>query len=81
VWHVIWDETNLRKIGLNEVTPEEVEEVVQRSMRPWSSRSSGRPMFVGRTSSGRLLVVPFDWIDQARGLMRPVTAFEPEEPA
>lgn len=79
MYFVIWDDINLAKISLNDVTADEVEEITNRATSTIISRSSGRQMLVGWTSSGRRLVVPFDWVDQYRTTIRPVTAYEPEE--
>lgn len=67
------------KLAEHDVTPEEFEEVYfSPHSRREASRSSGRPLVVGRTQAGRLLICVYEqtriedelWID-------PVTAYEP----
>lgn len=79
MYFVNWDDVNLAKIALNDVTPGEVEEIANKALATVISRSSGRPMLIGTTSGGRHLVIPFDWVDRHRTAIRPVTAYEPEE--
>ncbi len=79
---VIWDLVddaggNVQHIAENEVTPDEVEEVLQIADDAQFSRSSGRPLVFGYTDRGRLLAVIFEWVDE--DTVYPVTAYEPEE--
>ncbi len=79
---VIWDLVddaggNVQHIAENEVTPDEVEEVLQIADDAQFSRSSGRTLVFGYTDRGRLLAVIFEWVDE--DTVYPVTAYEPEE--
>jgi len=76
VWtRVHWDPTNEGKIAANGVAKEEVEEVLFGPRTVWDqSRSSGRLIGTGWTTTGRLIAVPIDEIDA--DTVRPVTAFE-----
>ena len=56
------------------VTKEEVEEVFENAMDEDVSRSSGRPVVFGDTSTGRHLMIAFEEIDS--DTVYPVTAYE-----
>ena len=56
------------------VTQEEVEEVLERAMDADISRSTGRPVVFGDTSSGRHLMVVFESVDAVT--VYPITAYE-----
>lgn len=56
------------------VTKEEVEEVLENATDADVSRSSGRPVVFGDTSTGRHLMVVFDEIDV--DTVYPMTAYE-----
>lgn len=81
--YVEWDDPadprgNAAYIAEHEVTPEEVEEVL---CDPHSgddvSRSSGRPMRFGWTSTGKHIVVIYEFEDDDGFLIaRPVNAYE-----
>jgi uncharacterized DUF497 family protein len=78
IWDLVDDtDGNVRHIAENEVTPDEVEEVLQMADDAQFSRSSGRPLVFGYTDTGRLLAVIFEWVDEET--VYPVTAYEPEE--
>ena len=53
---------------------EEVEEVLENPDGVETSRSSGRPIAFGETSTGRIIAVVYEEID--KGTVYPVTAFE-----
>lgn len=79
---VIWDladdvDGNIQHIAENDVTPDEVEEILRIADDAQFSRSSGRPLVFGYTDAGRLLAVIFEWVDE--DTVYPVTAYEPEE--
>ena len=76
---VHWDETNEAKIAEHDLTKEEVEDVVLDPFTNWTiSKSSLRPLGRGWTSTGRFIAVPVDELD--RDTVRPVTAYDVEEP-
>ena len=78
IWDLVDDiNGNVRHIAENEVTSDEVEEVLQMAADTQFSRSSGRPLVFGYTDTGRLLAVIFEWVDDQT--VYPVTAYEPEE--
>ena len=56
----------------------EVEEVLRSPIREETSRSSGRPLRIGWTSTGRMLAVVHEVIEDAPLLVYPVTAFNVE---
>ncbi|WP_010588554.1 hypothetical protein [Schlesneria paludicola] len=73
--HFLWNDENEEHIAQHGVTTGEFEFVVQNSDRVLISRSSGRPMVIGETESGRTLCCVFDFEDE---YCVPVTAFEIE---
>ncbi|HLQ46973.1 MAG TPA: hypothetical protein VK137_19675 [Planctomycetaceae bacterium] len=78
---VIWDldddpEGNVQHMTDHGITKEEVDEVLENPAGIESSRSSGRPIAFGETSTGRLIAVVFDVIDE--DTVYPVTADEVE---
>ena len=78
---VIWDldddpDGNVQHIAEHGVAPFEVEEVLNRPMGIDESRSSGRPIAFGETSTGRVIAVIFEEIDEDTAY--PVTAYEVE---
>jgi hypothetical protein len=82
VWvDVIWDleddpDGNIQHIAEHGVAPPEVEEILRRPVREEISRSSGRPLRVGWTSTGRLLAVIYEVIEDDPFVVYPVTAFD-----
>jgi len=77
---VIWDldddpRGNVQHLAEHGVTIEEAEEVLEHPEGTGFSRSSGRPLVMGRTSAGRWLVVIYEEIDAET--IYPVTAYEP----
>ena len=81
-WSVIWDlpddpDGNVQHIEQHGLTIEEVEDVLLDPSLPIEpSESTGRPLRQGWTSTGRYIVVIWEWID--RDTVQPVTAFEPD---
>ena len=76
---IIWDldddaDGNVKHCGEHGVTKEEVEEVFQNATDADISRSSGRPVVFGDTSTGRHLLVAYDEIDA--DTVYPVTAYD-----
>jgi uncharacterized DUF497 family protein len=76
---IIWDldddpDGNVQHCADHGVSKEEVEEVIQNATDADISRSSGRPVVFGDTSTGRHLMVAYDVIDA--DTIYPVTAFE-----
>lgn len=76
---IIWDldddpDGNVRHCAEHDVTKEEVEEVFQNATDADQSRSSGRPVVFGDTSTGRHLMVTYEEIDA--DTVYPVTAFD-----
>jgi hypothetical protein len=79
---IIWDldddpDGNVQHISANDLTKEEVEDVLADPERRGTSRSSGLPLVFGTTSTGRFIAVIFQEIDADTA--RPVTAFDIEE--
>jgi uncharacterized DUF497 family protein len=83
----IWDlqedpEGNVQHIAEHGVTVEEAEEVVRDCYEAAvASRSSGRPMVFGWTSTGKHLTVTFEVVDKELPQVYVVTAFEAPPPA
>ncbi len=77
----IWDldddrEGNVQHIAEHGITKDEVEQVLENPEGIESSRSSGRPIAFGETSTGRIIAVVYEEIDQ--DTVYPVTAYEVE---
>jgi hypothetical protein len=76
---IIWDldddpDGNVQHIAEHGISKEEVEEVLQLPDGADTSRSSGRPILFGETSTGRIIAVVYDEIDDQT--IYPVTAYE-----
>lgn len=76
---ILWDldddpDGNVQHCADHGVTKEEVEEVLENATDVDISRSSGRPVLFGDTSTGRHLMVVYDEIDTHTAY--PVTAYE-----
>lgn len=79
---IIWDldddpAGNVQHIAEHDLTKEEVEEVLAYPEHRAKSRSSGLPVVLGGTSTGRFIAVVFQEIDEDTA--RPVTAYDIEE--
>jgi hypothetical protein len=77
--YIIWDldddpEGNVQHCAEHDVSKEEVEEVLQNATDSDTSRSSGRPVAFGDTSTGRHIMVVYEEIDVHTAY--PVTAYE-----
>ena len=73
----IWNDLVERHLAAHGVTPNEFEEVVCDPDEVCPSRSSGRPVAFGATSSGKYLACVYEFLDETTVL--PVTAYEVEE--
>jgi uncharacterized DUF497 family protein len=76
---ILWDldgeaDGNVQHCALHGVTKEEVEEAFQNATDADISRSSGRPVVFGDTSTGRHLMVAYEQIDP--DTVYPVTAYD-----
>ena len=76
---ILWDldddpEGNVQHCSEHGISKEEVEDVVENATDKDVSRSSGRPVVFGDTSTGRHLMVAFEEIDAET--VYPVTAYE-----
>ena len=76
---VVWDldddpEGNVQHCAQHGLTKEEVEEVLANPTDTDQSRSSGRPVAFGDTSTGKHVMVVYEEIDADTAY--PVTAFE-----
>ncbi len=77
----IWDldddpEGNVQHIAEHGISKAEVEEVLENPDGVETSRSSGRPIAFGETSTGRIIAVVYEEIDE--DIVYPVTAYEVE---
>ncbi len=83
---VIWDleddpEGNYQHIMQHDVTPDEVEEVLNdRASRTTTSVSSGRPITFGWTLAGRYIAVVWDLVEDDPRVVYPITAYPVPEP-
>ncbi len=76
---ILWDldddpDGNVEHCGEHGVTKDEVEEVLQNATDADISRSCGRPVVFGDTSTGRHLMVVFEEVEP--GTSYPITAYE-----
>jgi hypothetical protein len=81
-WGVIWDldgdpAGNVEHIALHGLTKQEVEDVLLDPLIPeGTSQSSGRPCKIGRTSTGRRIIVVWEDVTADPRVVYPVTAYE-----
>ncbi len=80
--HLIWDldddpQGNVQHIAEHGITKAEVVEVLGRPETREESRSSGRPVAIGATSTGRTILVVYEDIDE--DTVYPVTAYDLED--
>ena len=73
-YFIIWDDVNERHVAEHGVTPEEFEEVVTDPDSVEESRSSGRTIAFGQTSTGKRLACLYELLDDAT--IYPATAYE-----
>ena len=73
----VWDDESERHLAEHGVTPEEFSEVVCNPDREEISRSSGRPIAFGPTSTGKYLACIYELLDETT--VYAITAYEPEE--
>lgn len=73
---VICNDEIIEFIQQHGVSVDEFEEVVLRARIVEWSKSSGRPMAFGPTSTGKFIACVFEYIDQDEFEIIPVTAFE-----
>ncbi len=76
-WYLfLWDPVTESHLADHDVTPDEFEDFVCNPDSVGKSRSSGRPVAFGYTSSGRYLACLYELVDADTIL--PVTAYEIE---
>jgi len=80
--HIIWDldeelEGNVRHISEHGISKAEVAEVLADPVSCEESRSSGQPVAIGVTATGRAILVVYERIDV--DTVYPITAYELEE--
>jgi uncharacterized DUF497 family protein len=79
---IIWDlpdapDGNVQHIASHNITIAEVEDVLlDRESEDTISRSSGRPITFGYTSSGRYLAVVWEHVDDNPLTIYPITAYD-----
>ena len=71
-----WTDENLEHVEEHGITQEEFEEVVCDPDETDTSRTSGRPMALGETSTGKYIACIYELLDETT--VYPVTAFELE---
>ena len=70
----IWTDRAMQKIADRDITLEEVEEIISHPDRTDVSRTTGRPIAIGETSTGRTLLCVYEEIDGST--IQPITAYE-----
>lgn len=84
---IIWDleddpDGNVRHVAEHDLTPAEVDEVLHNhSHEAVRSRTTGRPVAIGWTSTGRHIAVVFDWVSDDPPAVYPRTAYDVPPPA
>jgi uncharacterized DUF497 family protein len=77
-WYLfLWDSDTEEHLAQHGVAPEEFEEVVCNPDSVGESRTTGRPIAFGYTSTGKYLACVYELVDSDTVL--PFTAFEIEE--
>lgn len=79
---ILWDleddpDGNVQHIGEHGVSREEFEDVVLHPQTLDRSRSTRRHIAIGETSTGRMLIVVFDELDDST--IYPITAYDLED--
>ena len=79
----IWDlddepNGNVQHIAEHGLSIDEVEEVLLAADELLASHTSSRPIVFGETSTGKLIAVVFDIVDEDPMTVYPVTAYEPD---
>jgi uncharacterized DUF497 family protein len=80
-----WDDEddpdgNIQHLALNGVTPEEAEEVLDDpNSRDDISRSTGRPIRLGWTTTGKFVAVVYTVLSKDPLIIRPITAYPPDD--
>lgn len=72
-----WTDENESHLAEHGVSPEEFEEVVGSPDWVQISRTTGRPIAFGATSSGKYLACVYELMDKF--VVLPITAYEPDE--
>ena len=78
---IVWDDGadgNVQHVDEHDLTPEDVEWVLEQATEETTSDSSGLPCVFGYTPAGEYIIVVFEWFDDDTIL--PVTAYEVPEP-
>jgi uncharacterized DUF497 family protein len=77
IWDIDDDEIgNVAHIAEHGISKEEAEEVLRNPLTVKRSRSSGRPIALGFTTTGRSIAVVYEQVDEES--VYPVTAYEVE---
>lgn len=74
----IWTDGNVAHCAEHGVTTDDVELVFARAdaSEVQTSRSTGRPVLFGETPDGRTIFIAFEWADDERITVYPITAYE-----
>lgn len=76
-YEFVWDGDNEEHLRQHGVTPDEFVEVVCNPDNTEVSRSSGRPIAFGPTSTGKYLACVYELLDETT--VYPITAYEAED--
>ena len=71
-----WSEEAIQHLAEHGVTQDEFTEVVMEARVIQTSRSTGLPIVLGSTSTGKRLACVFEWLDKNETEILPVTAYE-----
>ena len=72
-----WTDENVAHLDEHGVSPDEFEEVVSDPEETDTSRTTGRPIAFGLTSTGKYLACVYEMLDETT--VYPITAYEVEE--
>ena len=73
IWNYVDEDGNVEHVAQHDLTPEDVNEVLENPIREEISESSGRPIAFGYTPDGRLIAVVYEEIDDCT--LYPATAY------
>lgn len=79
MYFFVWTDDFVQKCIDRGITLDEVEDVVQNPDVVGVSRSSGLPLARGHASTGRFLIVVYQWADDDQTTVVPVSPFTPDK--
>lgn len=73
----LWTDEIVEHLAQHGITPDEFEEVVSDPEESDASRTTGRPIAIGTTSTGKYVACVYEMLDDMNVL--PVTAYEVDD--